>query len=45
LQAEIKTLTATLRATEQSRDFYMSENAQLKKQCAAQRREIDKLKK
>ena len=45
LQAEIKTLTATLRATEQSRDFYMSENAQLKKQCAAQRREIDKIKK
>lgn len=45
LKAEIKTLTATLRATEQSRDFYMSENAQLKKQCTAQRREIDKLKK
>jgi hypothetical protein len=45
LQAEIKTLTATLRATEQSRDFYMNENAQLKKQCAAQRREIDKIKK
>jgi hypothetical protein len=44
LQAEIKTLIASLAAAYLSRDTYMEENAQLKKQCQMQRREIDRLK-
>lgn len=44
LQAEIKTLTASLNAVSQSRDSLMQEVAQLKKQCQMQRKEIEKLK-
>lgn len=44
LRAQIKTLEASNRALIISRDSYQNENAQLKKQCAQQRREIDKLK-
>lgn len=44
MQAEIKTLTASLRAVTISRDTLLHENAQMKRQMAAQRREIDRLK-
>lgn len=44
LQAEVKTLTATLDAAYKSRDFYIEENAQMKRQMQMQRKEIDKLK-
>lgn len=44
LHAEIKTLNATLAAVTLSRDTLMEENAQMKRQMAMQRREIDKLK-
>lgn len=44
LRAENKTLTATLRAVTLSRDSLMEENAQMKRQMAMQRKEIDKLK-
>lgn len=44
LQGEIKGLSAQLRAVTNSRDFLMQENAQMKQQLAAQRREIDRLK-
>lgn len=44
LQAEIKTMNASLKAAYLSRDQLMEENAQMKRQMAMQRREIDKLK-
>lgn len=44
LQAEIKTLKATIKAVNLSRDAYMQENAQMKIQMKMQRREIEKLK-
>jgi len=44
LRAEVKTLTATLKAAYLSRDSLMEENTQLKRQCQMQRKEIDKLK-
>ena len=44
LRAHIKTLEAVNNALTISRDAYMMECAQLKKQCDAQRREIAKLK-
>ena len=44
LQSDVKGLTAQLRAVTSSRDFLMQENAQMKQQIAAQRREIDRLK-
>ena len=44
LQAENKTLTATLRAVTLSRDSLMEETNQMKRQMAMQRKEIDKLK-
>jgi hypothetical protein len=44
LQGEVKGLSAQLRAVTNSRDFLMQENAQMKQQLAAQRREIDRLK-
>lgn len=42
--AQIKTLEATLRAVTNSRDSYMEENSQMKRQMAMQRKEIEKLK-
>lgn len=42
LRARIKTLEATLKAVTISRDTYMNENAELRKQITRQRREIDK---
>ena len=44
LRAEIKTLTATLRATQLSRDSLMEECSQMKRQMAMQRNEIAKFK-
>ena len=44
LRAEVKTLTATLKAAYLSRDSLMEENAQMKRQMQMQRREIDKFK-
>lgn len=44
LRAEVKGLSAQLRAVTSSRDFLMQENAQMKLQMAAQRREIERLK-
>lgn len=44
LRAEVKTLTATLKAAYLSRDSLMEENAQMKRQMQMQRKEIDKLK-
>lgn len=44
LHAEIKTLTATVKALTSSRDFYLEENAQMRTQMKMQRREIEKLK-
>lgn len=43
LRKEIKTLTATLAATESQRDSFMRECAELKKQCAMQVKKIKKL--
>lgn len=43
LRNEIKTLRATLSATESQRDSYMRENEELKKQCAMQQKKIKKL--
>lgn len=45
LQAEVKSLAAQLRAANVTRDALLHENAEVKKQLAAQRREIDRLKK
>ena len=42
LRARIKTLEATLKAVTTSRDTYMNENAELRKQITRQRKEIDK---
>lgn len=44
LRAEIKTLTASLHAVSSTRDTLQNENAQMKRQMAAQRSEIKKLK-
>lgn len=43
LRARIKTLEATLKAVTISRDTYMNENAELRKQITRQRKEIDKV--
>lgn len=43
LRARIKTLEATLKAVTTSRDTYMNENAELRKQITRQRKEIDKV--
>lgn len=45
LQAEVKTLSAVLRATEQARDALLEERAQMLAQLKAQRGEIARLKK
>lgn len=42
LRARIRTLEATLKAVTISRDGYMNENAELRKQITRQRKEIDK---
>ena len=44
LRAEVKTLTATLKAAYLSRDSLMEERVQMQRQMAMQRKEIDKLK-
>lgn len=44
LQAEVNTLTATLKAVQLSRDSLMEERAQMLRQMKAQRAEIEKLK-
>lgn len=44
LQGEVKGLSAQLLAVTNTRDFLMQENARMKQQLAAQRREIDRLK-
>lgn len=44
LRATVKALTAELEAVKDSRDGFMRENAELKRQCAAQRRELERLK-
>ena len=44
LRAEVKTLTATLKAVTISRDSLMEEAVQMKRQMQMQRKEIDKLK-
>ena len=43
LRTRIKTLEATLKAVTTSRDTYMNENAELRKQITRQRKEIDKV--
>lgn len=43
LRARIKTLEATLKAVTTSRDTYMNENTELRKQITRQRKEIDKV--
>lgn len=43
LRAEIKTLTATLKAITANRDSLLIENAALKKQCLAQQRQLKKM--
>lgn len=43
LRQRIKTLEATLKAVTLSRDTYMNENAELRKQITRQRKEIDKV--
>lgn len=43
LRAKVKTLEAELQAVKASRDGYMRENAQLKKQVAMQRKQLDKV--
>ena len=44
LQAEVNTLTATLKAVQLSRDSLMEEAVQMKRQMKAQREEIARLK-
>ncbi len=44
LHAEVKTLSATLKAVTLSRDSLMEESTQMKRQMQMQRKEIDKLK-
>jgi hypothetical protein len=44
LQAEVNTLSATLKAVCLSRDSLLEENAQMKRQMQMQRKEIDRLK-
>ena len=44
LRKEVKTLTATLSAVSSSRDSFMNECAELKKQCAFQRKQLEKAK-
>lgn len=44
LREQVKTLTAELSAVKASRDSYMRDNAELKRQCASQRKQLDKLK-
>lgn len=44
LRAEVHTLTQTLKAANSSRDALMQENAQLKRQCQMNRKELEKLK-
>lgn len=44
LRAEVHTLTQTLQAANSSRDALMQENAQLKRQCQMNRKELEKLK-
>lgn len=44
LQSENKTLEAALGAVTLSRDYYIEENSQMKRQMAMQRKEIEKLK-
>lgn len=43
LRAKVKTLEAELQAVKASRDGYMRENAQLKKQVTMQRKQLDKV--
>lgn len=43
LRAKVKTLEAELSAVKASRDGYMQENGQLKKQVAMQRKQLDKV--
>jgi ParB-like chromosome segregation protein Spo0J len=43
LRAQVNTLTAELSAVKTSRDTYMRETNELKKLCAAQRNQLDKL--
>jgi len=43
LRAKVKTLESELSAVKASRDGYMRENAQLKKQVAMQRKQLDKV--
>lgn len=43
LRAEVKTLTVTLAAVTASRDRFQNENAQMKRQMARQRRDIERL--
>lgn len=43
LQAEVKSLAAQLRATAAARDALLHENAQMKRQMAGQRKEIERL--
>lgn len=43
LRERIKTLEATLKAVTTSRDTYMNENAELRRQITRQRKEIDKV--
>lgn len=43
LRAQVRKLEAELEAVKTSRDTYQRENGELKRQCAQQRREIDKL--
>lgn len=45
LRERVRVLEIELDAVKASRDGYMRETAELKKQCAAQRRELDKLRK
>jgi regulator of replication initiation timing len=44
LRAQVKTLSAELDAVKASRDSHMRECAELKKQCASYRKQLDKLK-
>jgi len=43
LRAKVKTLEAELKAVKASRDGYMQECSQLKRQCAMQRKQLDKV--
>lgn len=44
LRAQVKTLAAELKAVKASRDGFMRENGELKKQVSMQRKQLDKLK-